>query len=95
MLESHNWRDFSLVYTGGDMKLSLTPSFELSNEHAASSCGAPVLVNRHTDEAYAPTDILAAYSMWGPVCAASAVLRMVHGKELTGDEREFVKRFTG
>ena len=26
--------------------------------------------------------------------AADAVLRMAHAKELTGDEREFVDRFT-
>ncbi len=77
------------------MRVALTPSFELSNEHAASSDEAPVLVNRHTEETYGPTDILIAYSMWGPIGAASAVLRMVHGKELTGPEREFVKRFTG
>ena len=55
--------------------------FELTNEHAASSRGIPVLVDRSTGEAYGPHDIL----QWGE-SAAQFVLR------LWGDEPE-VQRF--
>ena len=75
------------------MKVSLTPSFDLSDEHAAGSYETPLLVNRHTGEKYGPADILTAYPSWGPITPSSTVLRMVHAKELTADEREFVDRF--
>ncbi len=76
------------------MKVSLTPSWELSNEHAANPYGMPVLVNRHTGEGYGPADILTAYPSWAPMTAANAVRRMVHAKEFTWDEHEFIERFT-
>jgi hypothetical protein len=42
------------------MKATLAPSWDLTTEHAASSYGQPVLVNRGTGEAFGPGDILAA-----------------------------------
>jgi len=77
------------------MKVSLTPSWELSSKHAVGCWETPVLVNRHTGEEYGPADILTAYPSWGPMTAANAVLRMAHARELTGDEHEFVESFTG
>ena len=47
------------------MKVSLTPSFDLSDEHAAGSYETPVLVNLHTGEEYGPADILTAYPCGG------------------------------
>ncbi len=46
------------------MKIQLTPSYELTNEHSASSYGRPVLVNRGSGEAYGPGDIVRAYPSW-------------------------------
>lgn len=74
-------------------KVALTPSFELSTEHAASSYGQPVLVDRGSGEAYGPGDILRPYPSWGWTTGAAAVERMTATKKLTNEEREFVERF--
>jgi len=76
------------------MKIQLTPSFELSNEHAASSYGQPVLLHRATNEAFGPGDILSPYPSWGLMPASKAVERMARTKKLTYDEQQFVKKFT-
>lgn len=75
------------------MKLTLSPSFELTDEHAASSYGQPVLVNRASNEAYGPSDILQPYVGWGYVPAKKAVERMARTKKLTYDEQAFVDKF--
>jgi hypothetical protein len=74
-------------------KLTLKPSWELTTEHAASSYGQPVLVNRGSGEAYGPGDILRPYTSWGYITAAAAVERMTSIRNLTDDERIFVERF--
>lgn len=43
------------------MQVNLSGSWELSTDHAASSYGQPVLVNRATGEAFGPGDILKPY----------------------------------
>jgi hypothetical protein len=75
------------------MKISLTPSFELTNEHSASSYGQLVLVNRDTGEAFGPADIIKPYPSWSYMPAAKAVERMAAKKKLTDEERSFVERF--
>ena len=75
------------------MKLSLTPSWELSDERAGSSYGIPVLVNRPTGEAFRPGKILEPYAHWGLKPAAVHVARMSETKKLSDEEMEFVRRF--
>ncbi len=77
------------------MKISLTPSWELTNEHATSAYAVPVLVNRHDGRAYGPGEILSPYPGWITMTAASAVRRMKHGRTFTAGEEEFFTRFTG
>jgi hypothetical protein len=79
---------------GMDMKVSPTPSWELTNEHATSAYAVPVLVNRHDGRAYGPGEILSPHPSWIAMTAASAVTRMKHGRVLTAKEEEFLARFT-
>ena len=76
------------------MKVSLTPSWELTNEHATSAYAVPVLVNRHDGRAYGPGEILSPYPGWIAMTAASVVTRMKHGRIFTAEEEEFFARFT-
>lgn len=76
------------------MKTTLSPSWELSTDHAASSYGQPVLVHRATGEAYGPGDIVAPYPSYGPMVAADAVRRMAKTAHLDADGRALVERFT-
>jgi hypothetical protein len=75
------------------MQVNLRSSWELTNEHAASSYGQPVLVNRGSGEIFGPGDILTPYPSWGFMIAAEAVERMAKTKKLTYDEQIFVDRF--
>jgi hypothetical protein len=75
------------------MKVTLTPSFELTTEHSASSYGQPVLVNRGSGEAYGPGDVFQPYPSWPYLPASKAVERMARTKKLTYDERAFVDKF--
>ena len=75
------------------MKLSLTPSWELSDERAGSSYGIPVLVNRPTGKAFRPGKILEPYAHWDLKPAAVHVARMSETKKFSGEEMEFVRRF--
>jgi hypothetical protein len=75
------------------MKISLTPSWELTTEHSASSCGQPVLVKRASGEAFGPGDVLQPYASWGYMPANGAVARMAKTAKLTDEQRAFVNRF--
>jgi hypothetical protein len=75
------------------MKIILTPSWELSNEHSQSCHGQPVLVNRASREVYGPADIVQAYRSWTFQPAADAVKRMAGNLKLTRGARSFVKAF--
>ena len=77
------------------MKAILGPNWELSTDHAASSAGQPVLVNRGTDKAYGPRDILEPYPSWGRMPAARAVARIAETKALDTDGEALVARFVG
>jgi hypothetical protein len=74
-------------------KVTLTPSFELSTEHAASSYGQPVLVNRASGEAFGPADIVKPYPSWEFTPASKAVDRMARTKKFTYDEQKFLDSF--
>ncbi len=73
----------------------LAPSWELSTEHASSSYGRPVLVNRATGEAFGPGDILMAYPSYGYLPARLVVERLAKVANLDEDGRTLVARFVG
>jgi hypothetical protein len=68
-------------------------SWTLTADHAASSYGQPVLVNRASGRAYGPADIVECYPSWGFMPAAKAVERMADSANLGDLEREFCRRF--
>jgi hypothetical protein len=76
------------------MKVALTPSFELTTKHPASSYGQPVLVNRGSGEAFGPGDILQPFPSWEFQTAAYAVHRMAEVKTLTPAESALASKFT-
>lgn len=76
------------------MHTNLAPSWDLTTDHAASSYGQPVLVNRGTGEAYGPGDVLVPYPSWGYVTGAMAVARLAKRRKLDADGKALVERFT-
>jgi len=76
------------------MKIILSPSWELSTDHSASSYGQPVLVKRSTGEAFGPGDILKPYPSYGFMSAADAVRRLAKTKKLDEDGQSLVVEFT-
>jgi len=75
------------------MELLLAPSWVLTTEHSASSYGQPVLVNRHTGDAYGKHDIVQAYPSWDYTPADMAVTRMMKTAEMDADALAFCHRF--
>ena len=75
------------------MKVRLTASWELTDEHSASSHGQPVLICRRTGEKFAPRDILEPYVNWGLKTAADHVARMRQMRQFSDEEKEFIGRF--
>ena len=72
---------------------NLSGTWELSTDHAASSYGQPVLVNRTTGEAYGAADIVKPYPAWGFMPAAEAVRRLAKTAKLDADGRDLVAKF--
>ena len=77
------------------MKATLSPSGELSTEHAASRHGQPVLVNRRTGEAFGLGDVVTLSPSHDDVLAADGVRRLVQTAHLTVKGRALVARFVG
>ncbi len=77
------------------MKATLTPTWELSTEHAACSHGQPVFVHRATGIAYKPGDILEAYGGWGLIPARRVVTRLARLVRLEAEGRALVAGFVG
>lgn len=77
------------------MKLDLNNYWYLSDEHNASSHGAPLLVDKESGEAYGPGDIVKPDPSGKYVRAVRAVDRFleVMKKELTEKEMAFVRKF--
>ena len=76
------------------MKATLSPSWELSDDHAMNSHGQPVLVQRSTGDAYGPGDILQPYNSSGFMPAAQAVARLAKTQTLDAEAQALVDRFT-
>ncbi len=77
------------------MKVTLTRVWELSDEHAMSRDGRPVLVNRSTGEAKGPEDLVDASPFWGVLPAARLVVQLAKTVRLSGREKVLVERFVG
>ena len=78
------------------MNVILSPTWELTNEHAASSPGRPVLVKRTTGEAFGAGDVLRVYPEWPIYPVRKAVERMAQNNQrLTDREKQFVRGFIG
>ncbi len=75
------------------MRVPLSPSFELSTEHAASRYGQPVLVHRTSGEAYGPADLLRAYPSYGYLPAAHVVARLAGARAPNAKAMELVALF--
>ena len=75
------------------MKVQLTLSWELSDEHSASSHGKPVLIKRITDKAYGPGDVIEFYPTWGREPAAVHVERMIRMRKFSEQELNFIGLF--
>jgi hypothetical protein len=75
------------------MKASLSPFWELSTEHAASSYGQPVLVQRHTGQTFGPGDRVQLYPSYGYTTAAAAVSRFAKTAPLSTAAQALVARF--
>jgi hypothetical protein len=76
------------------MEIVLKPSWILTNDHAASRYGQPVLVNRGSQEAYGRGDLVKAYPSWDYTPARMAVERMMKTCQLDEDELKFCGKFT-
>ena len=77
------------------MKATLSPSWELSTEHAASRHGQPVLVNRSTGEAFGPGDTVTLDPRQGYARAAHAVARLAETAKRNVDGDAVVARCVG
>jgi hypothetical protein len=77
------------------MKASLSPSWDLSTEHAASRHGQPVLVNRSTGEAFGAGDIVTLHASYGYMIAAEGVARLAKRAKLTAKGKALVAQFVG
>ena len=75
-------------------KVTLSPGYELTVEHAASSYNRPVLVRRSTGEGFGPEDILVAFPSWSYMSAWQIVQRLAATRAFTNAELEFVRKFT-
>ncbi len=77
------------------MKVTLTRTRTLSDEHPMSSYDRPVLVNRITGEVWGPGDLEEAYAFWGLLPASRVVGRLAKTARLSAEERALVTRCTG
>jgi hypothetical protein len=76
------------------MIVQLTPSWRLTDEHAASSYGQPVLVQTSNPEAYGPGDMVRCYPGWPFQPASIAVERLANLEQHTDEEQTFIRQFT-
>jgi hypothetical protein len=76
------------------MRIQLTPSYLLTDEHSSSNYGRPVLMHCATGDRFGPRDIIQPYNDWPWQPAVEVVQRMVKHEGLTEEEREFIQRFS-
>ena len=75
------------------MKAELSPPWQLTTEHAASSYVHPVLVNGDTGDVYGPRDMVQLYPSHEPTPAKIAVKRLAETLQLTSKEQALVDWF--
>ena len=77
------------------MNATLSPSWELTDDRAASRDGQPILVDRTTGEAFGPGDLVRLHERQGRIPAALAARRLAVAAELDTAEWGLVARFVG
>jgi len=77
------------------MNATLSPHWDLSTEHVASSNEQPILVYRSTGATSGPGDIVRRYPSFGRLLAADAVRRLGRTARLDADGEALVSRFVG
>ena len=77
------------------MSATLSPTWEISTDHAGSSYDQPVLVNRGTGEAYGPGDIVMLDPSHGFTQAAKAVRQLARMATLDAEGAALVARLVG
>ncbi len=75
------------------MKVTLSRSWELSDEHPMSRDGRPVLVNRSTGGASGPGDLVDGTPFWGVMEATRLVAHLAKSVRLNAAEKTLVDRF--
>jgi hypothetical protein len=75
------------------MKVRLTLSWELSDEHSTSFNGKPVLIKRGTGKIFGPGDAVEFYPNWRIKPAAVHVGRMSMMRRFSEEELNFIERF--
>lgn len=75
------------------MRVNLKPAWELTDEHAASSDGHPVLADRESGHVFGWADLVQCYPSWRYQTASKAVERMARLVELSHKEKMFVEKF--
>ncbi len=75
------------------MKAILSPLWELSTEHPASSYGQPVLVHRHTGRTFGPGDRVQLHPSYGTTTAADGVAWLAKTVTLSAEAQALVDRF--
>ena len=81
------------------MTITLTPSWILTDESAASSYKEPVLVKFQTGQVYGPDDVVQCYPSWPFETARKSVARMAltiaYQGGLEPEQQAFVMKFAG
>ena len=75
------------------MKVTLSRSWELSDEPPLSREGRPVLVNRSTGAASGPGDLVDGTPFWGVMEAGRLVAQLAKSVRLNAAEKTLVDRF--
>ena len=78
------------------MKVQLSPSWALTDEHSGASYSQPALVkNTGLEVYYGPRQVLKASDSWGYMPAGELVKRLVKKRKFTQNERDFIRKFMG
>ena len=75
------------------MRVHLKSNYILTDAHAESSYGQPVLVNTETGETFEPMDIFEPSQSYGTMLCRAAVKKMIRGKTFTEEEQELIRKF--
>ena len=75
------------------MRVQLKSKYVLTDEHAVSSTGHPVLLNTETGENFGPMDVFEPSQSYGTMLCRAAVKKMARNLTLTDEEQELINKF--